>query len=504
MASHSSQHPLFTPFDDPYPQSYRSQPPPEPSPSPQPFRALPLEDTPSSARRAPEHCEPYSSYSYTASPGHRYPRYPDPQARGEAQARQGGTAPDLRVSSPQQHRWTLFWKTYRTTHLALLPPSARNRRDTPVIRLVAFLQLSFLATVGIQAAVVLTLIGLVYGTIHSNIGDLRASELFEQDPKLETVATYLSLFILAVVFEVLVTMDAMQQKNIIGLVVLVLFQICMLVYSAVLPRQLHNALVGSNADTPHVRMLVRAYAITIPCVVGACTVAMAVLDWKLYEEFGWDVFKRIGADIQLKRMYLLYQIFVCLLKFDAFFFVGFEIQFLVLVTGTPTAEFVLTIVALPIILVALALTAVVVRVESRTGVYVSFICQVAGMAYFIWKLARIYLSSSSERYTAATATLTIFSVISLVMLLATFVLTGLCMSNFGKGLKEKIPGYAFNGGRAFRPTLASTSGRLSFSHAPLSPGAVDGKFEKYPSMAVAHQTSYGAGAERTSTRMSID
>ncbi|GAA5921753.1 hypothetical protein JCM1841_001848 [Sporobolomyces salmonicolor] len=481
MASHSSQHPLFTPFDDPYAQSYHSQPPPEPSPSPQPFRALPLEDNPSAARLAPEHYEPYSSYGYTASSGHRYPRYPDPQARGETQARQGGTAPDLRVSSPQQHRWALFWKTYRT----------RN-------------QLSFLATVGVQATVVLTLIGLVYGTIHSNIGDLRASELFEQDPKLETVATYLSLFILAVVFEVLVTMDAMQQKNIIGLVVLVLFQICMLVYSAVLPRQLHTALVGSNADTPHVRMLVRAYAITIPCVVGACTVAMAVLDWKLYEEFGWDVFKRIGADIQLKRMYLLYQIFVCLLKFDAFFFIGFEIQFLVLVTGTPTAEFVLTIVALPIILVALALTAVVVRVESRTGVYVSFICQVAGMAYFIWKLARIYLSSSSERYTAATATLTIFSVISLVMLLATFVLTGLCMSNFGKGLKEKIPGYAFNGGRAFRPTLASTSGRPSFSHAPLSPGAVDGKFEKYPSMAVAHQSSYGTGAERTSTRMSID
>ncbi|GAA5859145.1 hypothetical protein JCM1840_003772 [Sporobolomyces johnsonii] len=476
MASHSSHHPLFTTFDDPY----HSLPPPEPSPSPQPFRALPLESNPSSAHLAPELYGPYSSYGYTASSGHRYPTHPDPHAQ-EGQEPAGGTAPDLRMSMLHQTRWALFWKTYRT----------RN-------------QLSFLATVGSQAAVVLTLIALVYGTIHSNIGGVRASELFEQDPKLETVATYLSLFILAVVFEVLVTMDAMQQKNIIGLVVLVAFQICMLVYSAVLPHQLHNALVGSNADTPHVRMLVRAYAIAIPCVVGACTVAMAVLDWKLYEEFGWDVFKRIGADIQLKRMYLLYQIFVCLLKFDAFFFIGFEIQFLVLVTGTPTAEFVLTIIALPIILVALALTAVAVRVESRTGVYVSFVCQMAGMAYFIWKLARIYLSSSSERYTAATATLTIFSVISLVMLLATFVLTGLCMSNFGKGLKEKIPGYAFNGGRAFRPTLASTSGRPSFSHAPLSPGAASGKFEKHPGMGLAHQSSYGAGAERTNTRMSID
>lgn len=58
-------------------------------------------------------------------------------------------------------------------------------------------------------------------------------------------------------------------------------------------------------------------------------------------------------------------------------------------------------------------------------------------AYFAYKISRIYNDTSSDRYSAARATLTIFSVLCLVMLLATFILMGLCMLNFGKGLKER-------------------------------------------------------------------
>lgn len=88
---------------------------------------------------------------------------------------------------------------------------------------------------------------------------------------------------------------------------------------------------------------------------------------------------------------------------------------------------VLTIIALPISLVALGLFAVrfayrtigaepaliglarqiFVRIESRAGVYCSWVVQVLGIAYFIFKISRIF--SERSRYAAVRATLTIFA-----------------------------------------------------------------------------------------------
>ncbi|GAA5900407.1 uncharacterized protein JCM6883_002833 [Sporobolomyces salmoneus] len=399
-----------------------------------PFRPLPFDH--SNPRTPPQ------AHSYTSDPFNTpYSSNDHDQQFPGQRSKETTFDPSIRDSYPPQgpppplarprSRWSSFWATYKTKN-----------------------QLSFLTIFGVQAVAVLVMILLIYIT---NIGDLRTSEILAQDPQLESVATYVSLFILAVVFELLVILDAFQQKNIIGILCLDAFQLALLTYSAVLNKQLANALDGSNADTPRVRLLVNAYSIVIPCVIGASSLSFFYLTWRLYEEFGWDVFKRIGADIRIRKCYQVYEIFVALLKFDGFFFLGFEIQFLVLVTGTKTVEFVLTIIALPVILLALGLTAVVVRIESRIGVYGSLLVQAAGMAYFAYKLARIYSEEAGPRYATAKATLTIFSVVALLMLLATFVLTGLCMSNFGKGLKEKIPGYAFNGGRTFLPGPSSQS-----------------------------------------------
>ena len=61
----------------------------------------------------------------------------------------------------------------------------------------------------------------------------------------------------------------------------------------------------------------------------------------------------------------------------------------------------------------------------------------------MYKLIRIYDPVSGDRYSTAKSTLTIFSIISFLMLLTTFVQTGLCYANFGRGLREAIPPYTW-------------------------------------------------------------
>jgi len=250
---------------------------------------------------------------------------------------------------------------------------------------------------------------------------------------------YLSIFALAHVFQFVMAVDAVYARNTLQFIALTIFNALFLVYAIIQIGEIRQ-LDTSAAIASHIP--VNVLTTIIPIVIAIAEVAYIALGWKIYHEFGWKVYKFLGADRRIKKMYANYQIYECLVKFDVFFWVGFCVQFIWLVLLTHDWEFYVTWAALPLSLILLVEGHLAARHENKLMMYTFISGCAAAMIYFVYKLFKVLkfrdTVTDTTDFRLVWKTLTVFSVIAIILLIATVVFSLFVLQNFGRGLKDAL------------------------------------------------------------------
>lgn len=308
----------------------------------------------------------------------------------------------------------------------------------------------FCVTALASAIIVTGLEAFMFGIIN-----IDRDNFYEENHYLE-MSIFLSLFIFAGFYQIAVMAMALQGENILLLASLCLFYACMLIYSGI---QYHE--VSSRIDLRSVtswEKAAKATNIAAIAVLGLTLVIQScIVFFLLRKSLKWFNFKKTGASFEIKRLYSVFQLHRCLLVFDFFFFLGFTVQFIVImISNKKSIEFILTCCILPLSILVLIASDIAVCRELMWLSIVTMLFFTAACTYVLFKMIRLFTKYTSAYdvalipgdYFPGRTSLMCFGCITLVILFATIIMGGIAIHGYNRGLLPFVGskyGFLFKG-----------------------------------------------------------
>ncbi|KAF8710734.1 Golgi apparatus membrane protein [Rhizoctonia solani] len=374
---------------------------------------------------------PHSAFHSIDSP---YPPYATKQSMSDFSTTLGHGDPDpesATIDAVNQHHAPDSGEDPPSGRTATL--LARLRRLVPN----SFYCRLYLLVVLVESTIDVVIEGIIYLKMKDALDGLEAASSTDKqanDLTIKRLPVYLGIFAFAHVYQFILAMFAVHQRNIMQFVFLGLFNMALLTYSVI---QISEIRVKSDVVIKEAsQQIVKILTSTIPCVISLAQIVYVGLAWKIYQEFGWKVYKLLGADRLVKKMYAHYLFYECLIKFDGFFWVGFS--YLALVLSPGDVEYYLTMAMTPGCFLILLVGHLAARHENKWMMISFFLGCLCALIYFTYKLYRIFSLRELPDYIGVWKSHSIFAAISILFLLITFGSGLLVWNNFGKGLKKQM------------------------------------------------------------------
>jgi len=178
---------------------------------------------------------------------------------------------------------------------------------------------------------------------------------------------------------------------------------------------------GTETDV----LLVRFISV---CVFTPVNIVLSIF---VYRNFGWFVYRKIGASIHMIDMYRVYQQTISLLKVDLQFGVNLVmVAWFFLTTELENYELYMNIVVIVLTFVWAGLGWASVRMEKKVGIGIFFAFAPIQPAYIIYKLIKLH-SSPKDVYAPLIYSMGSASIISRIMSVIWVIR---CTVNFGNGM----------------------------------------------------------------------